>query len=175
MTDETGNVEPCKARDDMEVVLLKKVMEADKPVFGICRGLQFINAALGGTLYQDLPTQFKSEVNHRQPAPYDEPIHPVKPEEGSWIEALAGSDAIMVNSCHHQGLKDLAEGLVVSAKAEDGLVEAVEMPGKKYLKAVQWHPEFMHKKDEVSKKIFKDFVEHCKWEEPARTYLNSCK
>ena len=161
MTDETENVEPCTARDDMEVILLKKAMEADKPVFGICRGLQFINAALGGSLYQDIPMQFPSEVNHRQPAPYDEPIHPVKLEEGSWLKNLAGCDIIMVNSCHHQGLKDLAEGLVISAKAEDGLVEAAEMPDKKYLKAVQWHPEFMHKKDEMSRKIFSDFVKAC--------------
>lgn len=161
MTDETGNVEPCKARDDMEVILLRKAMEANKPVFGICRGLQFINAALGGTLYQDIPMQFPSDVNHRQPAPYDEPIHPVKLEEGSWLKKLAVNDTIMVNSCHHQGLKELAEGLVISAKAEDGLVEAVEMPDKKYLKAVQWHPEFMHKKDEMSRKIFSDFVSAC--------------
>lgn len=162
MTDETGNVEPCKERDDMEVVLLKEIMDADKPVLGICRGLQFINAALGGNLYQDIPMQFPSEVNHRQPAPYDVPIHPVIIEEGSWLKRLTCDEKIMVNSCHHQGIKDVAEALGVSARSEDGLVEAVEMPEKKYVKAVQWHPEFMFKKDEISKRIFCDFVNACR-------------
>ena len=68
----------------------------------------------------------------------------------------------MVNSCHHQGIKELAECLSVAAKAEDGLVEAIELPDKKYVKAVQWHPEFMHKKDETSKRIFCDFVNACR-------------
>ncbi|MBO4234838.1 MAG: GNAT family N-acetyltransferase [Firmicutes bacterium] len=162
MTDETGNVEPCKDRDDMEVILLREIMKVDKPVLGICRGLQFINAALGGDLYQDIPMRFPSDVNHRQPAPYDEPIHSVKLEEGSWLASITGEEEIMVNSCHHQGIKNLAECLSVSAKADDGLVEAVEMPGKKYLKAVQWHPEFMHKKDAISREIFKDFVDACR-------------
>ena len=162
MTDEVGNVEPCKARDDMEVLLLKEIIAADKPVLGICRGLQFINAALGGNLYQDIPTQFPSDVNHRQPAPYDAPIHPVKLEEGSWIAKISGAEELMVNSCHHQGIKELAECLSVAAKAEDGLVEAIELPDKKYVKAVQWHPEFMHKKDETSKRIFCDFVNACR-------------
>ena len=69
-------------------------------------------------------------------------------------------DAIMVNSCHHQGIKVLASCLSESAKADDGLVEAFEMKDKKYVRAVQWHPEFMHKKDTISKKIFSDFIEH---------------
>ena len=162
MVDEVGNVEPCKARDDMEAILLNEVILADKPVLGICRGLQFINAALGGSLYQDIPKQFASEVNHRQPAPYDVPIHSVKLADEGWIAKITGSEEIVVNSCHHQGIKELAACLIAAAQAEDGLIEAIEMPGKKYVKAVQWHPEFMHKKDETSKRIFCDFVNACR-------------
>ncbi len=158
MKDETGNVVPCRERDSMEILMLREIMEQDKPLLGICRGLQFINAALGGTLYQDLPMQFPSKVNHRQPAPYDEPIHTVDLLEGNWLNRISGQKQIMVNSCHHQGIKDLAEGLDALAMSYDGLIEAIEMPSKKFLKAVQWHPEFMHKKDDVSKAIFKDFI-----------------
>ena len=162
MTDEVGNVVPCKARDDMEVLLMKEIVALDKPVLGICRGLQLINAALGGNLYQDLPTQYPSELNHRQEAPYDNPVHKAKIEEGSWLARITGEEEIMVNSFHHQGIKDLAECLSIAARADDGLVGAIEMPDRKYIKAVQWHPEFMHKTDETSKRIFCDFVNACR-------------
>ena len=160
MKDETGNVEACPERDRMEVILLNRIVDCDKPVLGICRGLQFINAAFGGSLYQDIPMQFPSDVNHRQPAPYDEPIHAVHLNDGSWLREIAEAESIMVNSCHHQGIKVLASCLSESAKADDGLIEAFEMKDKKYVRAVQWHPEFMHKKDTISKKIFSDFIEH---------------
>ncbi len=162
MKDETGNVEPCRERDRMEIIMIREIIEKDKPVLGICRGLQFINAALGGTLYQDIPTQFPSKINHRQPAPYDEPIHTVDVLKGNWLHRISGQESIMVNSCHHQGIKDLADGLEALAMSYDGLIEAIEMPSKKFVKAVQWHPEFMHKKDDTSKAIFRDFIQATK-------------
>lgn len=154
----TGELIP--ARDSMEGKLLSAALELDRGVLGICRGLQFLNVMLGGSLYQDLPTQFESSVNHRQPAPYHLPIHPVT-VRGPLAETV-GAGEIMVNSCHHQAIRDLAPGLEVMAQAPDGIVEAVRLPGKKFLWAVQWHPEFMQAVDENSRRIFRAFVDGCK-------------
>lgn len=151
--------ELAPGRDSMEWVLLGKALEQGKAVLGICRGLQFLNVRLGGTLYQDLPAQFPSPVNHRQPAPYHLPIHPVR-LSGPLAQALDRSE-ISVNSCHHQAIRDLAPGLTVMAQAPDGLVEAVCMADKPFVWAVQWHPEFFSADDPVSHRIFRSFVEGC--------------
>lgn len=150
--------ECCPMRDEMETILLPMVLEQGKPVLGICRGLQLINVALGGSLYQDLPTQHPSSVCHRQPAPYDQPIHLVELIPNTPLQKCLGKDELPVNSCHHQGIKELASGLQPMAYAKDGLVEAVWKPGSRFVWAVQWHPEFSHKVDENSRKIFRAFV-----------------
>ncbi|MBQ9535316.1 MAG: gamma-glutamyl-gamma-aminobutyrate hydrolase family protein [Clostridia bacterium] len=151
-------VQPCPARDAMERPLLEAALRGNKPVLGICRGLQFINAALGGTLWQDLPTQCPSDVVHRQQPPYDAPSHKVRLKEGSPLRELLGTDEIGVNSCHHQAIRELAPGLEPMAVAPDGLIEAFCKPDHRFLWAVQWHPEFSYKVDPVSRKIFKAFV-----------------
>ena len=151
--------EICEERDRMETVLLKYVMEMDKPVLGICRGIQFINAALGGTLYQHLPGEHPSELIHRQKPPYDRPSHTVILEQTSPLEKLLDTGVICVNSCHHQGIKTLAPSLCPMAEAGDGLVEAVYMPEKRFVWAVQWHPEFSYITDVNSRKILRIFVE----------------
>ena len=150
--------ECCPERDRMERALLTAALRADKAVLGICRGIQLINAVLGGTLYQDIPTQRPSGVIHHQERPYDAPSHEVSMVPGSPIARLLGSDRTAVNSCHHQGVKTLADGLRVMATAPDGLVEAVYMPEKSFVWAVQWHPEFSHKVNGDSVKIFEAFV-----------------
>ena len=150
--------ECCPMRDEMETILLPMVLEQGKPVLGICRGLQLINVALGGSLYQDLPAQHPSSVCHRQPAPYDQPIHLVELIPNTPLQKCLGKDELPVNSCHHQGIKELASGLQPMAYAKDGLVEAVWKPGSRFVWAVQWHPEFSHKVDENSRKIFRAFV-----------------
>ena len=149
----------CEKRDAMEKKVLEMALEADKPVLGICRGLQFINAVLGGTLYQDLQLQHGNKVCHRQPAPYDVPGHEVDLLEGTPLEACLGADRIAVNSCHHQGVKLLALSLQAMAVADDGLVEAAFCPDRKFLWAVQWHPEFLFRRDENSRRIFRAFAE----------------
>lgn len=149
----TGETVP--ARDSMEWKLMGMALEADKPVLGICRGIQFLNVRLGGTLYQDIPTQFESGVNHHQDPPYHQPIHHVR-LSGAMAELLGSG--IMVNSCHHQGIRTLGRGLEVMARAEDGLAEAVCLPDRKFCWAVQWHPEFMQHVDENSRSIFRVFV-----------------
>lgn len=149
----------CKIRDEMETVILRKSLELDKSVLGICRGIQFINAALGGTLYQDIPTQYPSDIEHHQSAPYDIPIHKVILSKDSPLYDLIKKDELFVNSYHHQAVKELAHGLIAMAESEDGLVEAVYKPGQKFLWAVQWHPEFSYLADEISCSIFKAFAE----------------
>lgn len=151
----------CVERDSMEKELLDQALDRDMPVLGICRGIQFINAYLGGTLYQDLPTQFDSSVEHHMSPPYDVPVHSVSVLEDSGLYRLLNTDKLQVNSYHHQAIKDKADRLSVMAVSEDGLIEAVEMPDKKFVWAVQWHPEFNYLKDENSMKIFEEFVRVC--------------
>ena len=151
-------VSGCEMRDRMETIVLKMAMEADKPVLGICRGIQLINAALGGTLYQDLPLQHPSETNHHGQAPYDEPVHDVEVYRDTPLYDCLEKKIIPVNSYHHQAVKDIAKGLEVMAAAPDGIVEAVYRPDQRFLWAVQWHPEFAYRTDENSRKIFSAFV-----------------
>ncbi len=149
----------CPKRDIMEKVVLKKALDADKPVLGICRGIQIINAVLGGTLYQDIPTQHPSETEHHQTEPYENPVHEVKIIAGTPMHQCLAKDCLAVNSLHHQAVRQLAPVLEAMAVSPDGLVEAVYMPEKKFLWAVQWHPEFSYKTDDQSRRIFRAFVE----------------
>lgn len=149
---------PCEQRDQMECMLMSAVLELDKPVLGICRGIQFLNAVLGGTLYQDLPTQHASSVEHHQSPPYDIPVHSVNICRNTPLHALLQTDELRVNSYHHQAIKELSPRLKAMAVSEDGLTEAVYMPERKFVWAVQWHPEFSFEKDDTGRKIFKAFV-----------------
>jgi putative glutamine amidotransferase len=153
--------EICLDRDRMEIQLLWKAMQADKPILGICRGIQFINAALGGSLFQDLPTMFPASVEHHGKPPYELPTHNVFLAD-SPLRELLDLDILPVNSFHHQGIKLLAPGLEVMAMSSDGLIEGIYAPDQKFLWAVQWHPEFSFRVDENSRKIFQAFVEAAK-------------
>lgn len=152
----------CTPRDRMEKLLLLKALEADKPVFGICRGIQLLNVGLGGTLYQDLPSQHPSGVNHHMTAPYHQPAHEVFVEKETPLYRILGTEKLEVNSYHHQAVKDLAPGLEAMAYAGDGLAEAVWMPGRRFVAAVQWHPEFSYKVNESSRRLFAAFVDACR-------------
>lgn len=156
VTEACGETSP--ERDDMELALLREVLTVDLPVFGICRGIQFLNVALGGTLYADIPTQLPSLVNHHQSGSYEDPSHAVQLVPNTPIADLLQVESLMVNSYHHQGICDLAENLQPMATAPDGLVEAVWLPSAQFTWAVQWHPEFSYKKDEAAKKLFQAFV-----------------
>lgn len=157
-----GLVVSCAKRDAMESIVLRKALERDKPVLGICRGIQFINAFLGGSLYQDIPTQHPSGTEHHQTPPYDKPVHDVDVVEDSPLYHCLGVNRLPVNSCHHQAVKQLASPLQTMAVSPDGLVEAVYMPGKGFLWAVQWHPEFSYRTDAHSNAIFRAFIESMK-------------
>jgi len=151
--------EICDVRDKMETYIFREfVLKKNKSALGICRGIQFINAALGGTLYQDIPTELPSAINHSK-GHTESPAHNVRIVQGTPLHKLAGKESLEVNSSHHQGIKSLAKGLEVMATADDGLVEAVYMPERPDVWAVQWHPEHSLK-DEMSRKIFSAFVEN---------------
>ncbi len=148
--------------DSMCLKLIKKALNADKPLFGICRGLQILNVALGGTLYQDLEFQTHTAVVHHQKPPYDRPSHEVLINDDTPLGRLLNKDFIKVNSYHHQGIKDLAPDLKVMALApDDSLTEAVFLPEYRFVWAVQWHPEFSYKTDADSLDIVKAFIQAC--------------
>ena len=157
--DTTGTVVPSPERDKLETLLLSKALQADKAILGICRGLQFINAFLGGTLWQDLPSQHPSDIVHRQDKPYVNPTHKVSLSGD--LQTLLGKDILEVNTLHHQAIKDLSKDLIPMAKSPDGLIEAVKMASKRFVCAVQWHPEYMFKTDADSLRVFSWFVENC--------------
>ena len=159
MKDATGTVVPSPERDKLETLLLAKALQADKPILGICRGLQFINAFLGGTLWQDLPSQHPSDIVHRQGKPYGVPTHKVSLT--GELRMLLGKDTLEVNTLHHQAIKDLGRDLESMAESPDGLIEAVKMVGKRFVCAVQWHPEYMFKTDADSLRVFSWFVRQC--------------
>ncbi|MDD7463704.1 MAG: gamma-glutamyl-gamma-aminobutyrate hydrolase family protein [Anaerococcus sp.] len=143
------------AEDRKEIQILDAALEKDVPVLGICRGCQLINIYFGGSLYEDLPSQFSDEISHRN-GKNDFSRHAVSLEPGSRFGRILNNENIEVNSYHHQGIRDLGDDLQVLAHSNDGLVEAIENPSYTYLVGIQWHPE-IDSEDLVSEKIFKDF------------------
>ncbi|MEO5670277.1 MAG: type 1 glutamine amidotransferase [Ramlibacter sp.] len=139
-----------RIRDEYEIDLVAAFERHGKPVFGVCRGLQLLNVAFGGTLYQDIETQMPKALRHRDAQVYDNNFHGVEFTPGTRLASLyPGGNRAKVNSIHHQAIKDLAPGFEVEATShEDGIVEAIRRSdqGKPYLAAVQWHPEF-HRAD----------------------------
>lgn len=152
----------CPVRDDMELELLRLAIEKDKPVLGICRGLQLLNVFLGGTLYQDLPTQHPSPICHSMTPPYDRAVHTVTVLPDTPIASLFRQTRIGVNSYHHQAVHVLAPALTEMARSEDGIVEAAYLREKTFVWAVQWHPEMAFREDENSRKLFSAFVSAAK-------------
>ena len=135
-----------RIRDVYEATLVHAFVAAGKPVFGICRGLQLINVAFGGTLYQDIATQRPEALVHRDAATYDHNFHQLEVIPKTRLSQLLNCIiSYKINSVHHQGIKDLAPGFVVEARCpDDGIIEAIRHTGPAYVAAVQWHPEFHH-------------------------------
>ncbi len=150
-------------RDRVELQLIRWALDDGKPVLGICRGIQLINLAAGGTLYQDLGAQFEGSVKHDyfpgQGFARDALTHDVVVDEGSRLASIFGAGRLHVNSMHHQAIKDLGAGLVVTARsAEDGVIEGIEVPSHPFMVGVQWHPEALSPNDEVTRVLFSEFV-----------------
>ena len=138
-------------RDAYEMALVRAFTEAGKPVLGVCRGLQLINVAYGGSLYQDLAEQGAAGRAHRDGEVYDQLFHEVDLVPGTRLDALLGAQASRkINSIHHQGIKTLAPGFMVEARCpDDGVIEAIRHTGGDWVAAVQWHPEFHRAADGV--------------------------
>jgi putative glutamine amidotransferase len=144
-------------RDAFEMPLLELALRRGLPILGICRGMQLLNVALGGTLYQDLPSQWgRGVLKHRQETPKWQPTHEVTVRGGAHLAQIMDRDVVKVNSYHHQGIKDLAGALVVSARSSDGVAEAVEARdlSERWLVGVQWHAEAMRGADPVQGNLF---------------------
>lgn len=143
-------------RDEFEMALLEHALKWNIPIFGICRGMQVLNVALGGTLYQDLPSQFDSEIKHRQSTPKSQPTHEVEVNISSKVAEILGDTSAKVNSYHHQAIKDLAGGLEACGWASDGTIEAVEAADypDRWLVGVQWHAEAMRQTKPENRNLF---------------------
>lgn len=153
--------EDLPVRDGMESRIFQLCLERDVPVLGICRGIQLMNVLLGGTLYQDLPSQHPTETEHHMSPPYDRPVHQVEICKGTPLFDLIQTERMDVNSYHHQAVRDKAPALQTMAVSEDGLIEAVCLPERPFVWAVQWHPELSWRTDEKSRRIFEAFVGRC--------------
>jgi putative glutamine amidotransferase len=155
-----------RERDRVEVSLAKWALDENKPVLGVCRGMQLINIAAGGTLYQDLATEKPNSIKHdyfpfgTQNFSRDYLAHEVTVSEGTRLAEVVGAGSVRVNSMHHQGIRELGSGLVATAEAPDGLIEALEGDNDdSFLVAVQWHPEALTDNDARTRKLFTDFIE----------------
>lgn len=153
-----GNV--IEIRDSFEIPLLLEIYKQKKSFLGICRGFQVMNVVFGGSLYQDIPTQYPSNIIHSQDKPYSNGVHNV--EVFGQLEELFAKKKIIVNSHHHQGVKKLASNFIVLGKSEDGIIEAAMINDYPFGLGVQWHPEMLGKDNLESGELFKKFIESCK-------------
>lgn len=159
--DTCGEIQPDRDKSDLN--LLKAAVRLKKPVMGVCRGSQLLNAFFGGTLYQDLPTEFSNSINHRDLSNIKKAIsHTVTIVKGSPLNILLGEESITVNTSHHQGYKTLGEKSVPMAYAPDGLVESFYIDDPElWVRAYQWHPE-MQNFNVIADKILNDFIDACR-------------
>ena len=148
-------------RDEYEIELARRALDADLPLLAICRGIQVLNVARGGTLVQDIPSELPEALNHTLKEPSFAIAHDIWVTRRTLLDRLLDDrlveDACPVNSRHHQAVKRLGDGLLVSATAPDGVVEAVEDPSKRFCLGVQWHPENFYRTGEF-RALFEGFV-----------------
>ncbi len=153
-------------RDRYEIALVQEFVKVCKPVLGLCRGLQLLNVAFKGTLYQDITTQVPGSLNHRNWDIYDQNFHQIEVVAGSKLEKLYGRGPFKVNSVHHQAIKDLGSGLQAEAISQgDCLVEAIRKTGTEYVVGVQWHPEFQDPQDRsilATKPLLDEFLQEAR-------------
>lgn len=148
-------------RDRTEIALTRWAYDDNLPTFGICRGIQVMNVALGGTLVQDIPSQVDTKLAHD--IPIDQPrstlLHDIHIVQDSLLGRIVGDAVVRVNSLHHQAVGEVAPAVKLTARATDGVIEAFEVPDKDFILAVQWHPEDLIENDERMLKLFEAFVQ----------------
>ena len=146
--------------DEYDMELIKEAAAQKKPILAICRGMQVVNALYGGTLYQDIPSQYSNDIVHTRISSEEEKFHTVNIEKDSYLaEILGATEEVLVNTSHHQAVKDVADGFKVTAKAPDGIIEAMENQDASIL-CVQWHPERLQNM-EIYQNLMKAFIEKC--------------
>ncbi|MBX3318730.1 MAG: gamma-glutamyl-gamma-aminobutyrate hydrolase family protein [Nitrospira sp.] len=145
-------------RADFELEVIRQARVRDLPLLGICGGMQAVNVACGGSLFQDIPAQVPSAMDHRQKGKAIQVSHGVTIASKSLLRRVVASETLMVNSSHHQSVKRVAPSLMVSALAPDGIVEAIESPHHRFLLAVQWHPEFLFERHVGHRRLFEAFL-----------------
>ncbi|OLN27072.1 gamma-glutamyl-gamma-aminobutyrate hydrolase family protein [Desulfosporosinus metallidurans] len=148
-------------RDFSELLLTQLALQQDLPLLGICRGIQVLAVAAGGKIYQDIPSQYPSAMQHSQTAPRQYAWHDVAIAEESDLFRLLDKTKIGVNSLHHQAVSEIPPEFIQCALASDGIIEGIEKPGAKFCLGVQWHPESMMETEAHSKVLFRGFVEAC--------------
>jgi putative glutamine amidotransferase len=153
------------ARDRLESSAARRCMAEGKPILAICRGIQLLNVAFGGSLYQDVATDPGTKIKHDQTGPRDKLTHPVKVTPGSLLARVLESEALQVNSMHHQAVKALGKNLVAVAHAPDQIIEGIELNDSspdRFVLGVQWHPEELVSKDSAARNLFSAFVSACR-------------
>lgn len=155
------------ALDLMELEAARAARQRRIPILGICRGIQTLAVAFGGTLTQDIPAQVSGSIDHFQKAAKNVATHPVRVIAGTRLHALLQRDIVWVNSKHHQAVKDIPQGFIRCAESEDGIVEAIESSSGPFILGVQWHPEGMWRSDQAAHSLFSNLIAE------AATYPNS--
>ena len=146
--------------DEFEITLASWAIQQDIPVLGVCRGMQLINVVLGGTLYQDIDNQYPDSIAHSQRhLPITHLAHHIIVEPGSRMEKILGAGEVWVNSHHHQAIKDPGKGVRITGRAPDGVAELLEVPGCRFVMAVQSHPEELYSIEPAFKRLFSAFVQ----------------
>jgi putative glutamine amidotransferase len=153
---------PDKELDDIELKLANWALQEDIPTLGVCRGMQILNVALGGTLYQDIDALRPDSLHHsNRQQPRDYLAHRVNVLPGSCVEQLLGPGPFMANSLHHQAVCAPGRDVVISGTAEDGIAEMLEVQGRRFVIAAQFHPEEIYLKESTSARLFSVFVQAC--------------
>lgn len=151
--------EVAPSRDTLETAVVGIALERRLPILAICRGIQLLNVALGGTLFQDVGTEPGTELRHGQQEPRDQPTHKVRVAAGSRLAETLGADELEVNSMHHQSVKALGKGLTAVAWAPDEIIEGIELDDRsRFVVGVQWHPEELVRHSEAARRLFAALV-----------------
>jgi putative glutamine amidotransferase len=148
-------------RTEFELDLIAAALKRDLPVLGLCGGEQAINVVLGGTLYQDIPTQLPQAANHQQGPRKETGGHQILVHQRTRLREILRRRSVEVNTTHHQAVKQTGKGLIVNATAEDGLIEGIESERHSFVLGLQWHPEVLAARYEHQRRIFNSFIRAC--------------
>lgn len=148
-------------RPDFEKKLIKKAVDIDMPYLGICAGMQSLCGSLGGKMHRNLNTVYNTKITHYK-TPATKPAHSINITKGSLLHNIIGDTILNVNSAHNESIAEVPNDIIVTATSDDGVIEAIEMPSKKFVLGVQWHPEFFIEDNSPHLEIFKSFIKASK-------------